>query len=51
MATILDNQDRIRCEKEEWQGRFRPEIALGMTGVILLTLLAVVALIGWLMAG
>ena len=50
MATVLDNQDRIRREKEEWQGAFRPEVAIVTTAVMLTALLALIALIGWLFA-
>ena len=50
MATELDNQNRIRREKEEWQEAFRPEIAVVTTVVMLTGLLAVIALIGWLVA-
>ncbi len=50
MATELNIQDRIRREKEEWQGPVRPEVA-AMTALVMLTrLLALIALVGWFIA-
>ncbi len=48
MLTHVDDEDRIRREHEEWSGPLRPQVEVATALIMLISLLAVVSLIGWL---
>lgn len=48
MLTNIDDQDRVQREKDEWQGSFQPQVEIVTILSMLAGLLAVIALIGWL---